>query len=416
LPEHQALGPLNEVLVWAAAPDPAERLDASSLGRRLESLAADLPVPAPLPIVDPLPSGPLDEVERAMVRPARRSAGDPDERDLTELGAPALLAARPKGTKAGSAVAVGSARVRRRWPWIAAIGVLVAALVAAGVVIAAENKVFVASHPVPLLVGKSLAEAQRSVRADHFAVRPTGHDYSISLAAGLILRQHPVPTAGHRPVTAKEGSAIDVVLSSGPPPVTIPSLTSLTNCTQAVEALSHVHLIGVCPASAAQYSSTVVAGAVLATTPAGTATYGSTVTIITSKGHAPVSIPVVTGPTSTYATAASALTAAGFVPAQAKAYSPTVPVGQVVGTSPDPSTGPRPFGSTVTVSVSLGPQPVTIPDEVGRSVSAATTAFETLGLHVAGPYGPAGSTTVLSTDPAAGASVAPGTTVNVYTL
>ncbi len=75
-----------------------------------------------------------------------------------------------------------------------------------------------------------------------------------------------------------------------------------------------------------------------------------------------------------------------------------------------------PFGSTVTVDVSLGPQPVTIPDEVGNSVATATTALEALGLHVAGPYGPPGSTTVLSTDPAAGAAVQPGTTVNLYTL
>jgi beta-lactam-binding protein with PASTA domain len=35
---------------------------------------------------------------------------------------------------------------------------------------------------------------------------------------------------------------------------------------------------------------------------------------------------------------------------------------------------------------------------------------------VAGPYGPAGSSTVLSLDPAAGTTVAPGTTVNLYTL
>ena len=38
------------------------------------------------------------------------------------------------------------------------------------------------------------------------------------------------------------------------------------------------------------------------------------------------------------------------------------------------------------------------------------------GLKVAGPYGPPGSTKVLSTDPAAGTSVQPGTTVNLYTL
>jgi serine/threonine-protein kinase len=125
----------------------------------------------------------------------------------------------------------------------------------------------------------------------------------------------------------------------------------------------------------------------------------------------------VTGAGSTYATASAAVTAAGFVPAQAKQYSATVPAGQVIGTTPDPSAGPQPFGSTVTVNVSLGPQPVTIPTSlVGESVATATAALQALGLHVAGPYGPPGSTTVLSTDPAVGSSVLPGTTVNLYTL
>ena len=45
LPEHEALGPLNDVLVWAAAPEPSERYDASQLGVRLKALAASLPRP-----------------------------------------------------------------------------------------------------------------------------------------------------------------------------------------------------------------------------------------------------------------------------------------------------------------------------------------------------------------------------------
>jgi beta-lactam-binding protein with PASTA domain len=159
----------------------------------------------------------------------------------------------------------------------------------------------------------------------------------------------------------------------------------------------------------------VVAGAIIATSPMGTAPYGSTVTIVTSKGHAPVVIPLVTGPSSTYTAAAAALTAAGFVPAENKEYSSTVPSGQVVGTSPDASAGPQPFGAKVTVSVSIGPQPVIVPNVVGESVTRASGTLEALGLRVAGPYGPPGAKKVLSTDPPAGSSVPPGTTVNVYT-
>ena len=53
LPEHEALGPLADVLLWAAAPDPAERYDAAQFGAKLAELAAALPEPAPLPLVTP---------------------------------------------------------------------------------------------------------------------------------------------------------------------------------------------------------------------------------------------------------------------------------------------------------------------------------------------------------------------------
>jgi serine/threonine-protein kinase len=426
LPEHEALGPLGEVLTWAAAPDPGERLDAADLGRKLRGLAEDLPDAAPIPVATGIPVDEFDDITRVNVRPARRS--DPGTRgpDLTELGAPGLVGAAAvtgptkKPTKDGTDPVAARRRSRRRWPWIVAVTVLVAAVVVAGTVFATTDKLFVPSHPVPLLTGMSLAQANKAVHHDHFSVRATGQANSITIGAGLIVSQHPVPhagaQAGAKPVTLKQGSTISVVLSSGPPPVAIPSLSAATSCTEAIQALQAAHLVGVCPPAAAQYSSTVVAGAVISTVPVGTATYGSTVTIVISEGHAPVPIPVVTGPTSTYATAAAALTAAGFVPAQANAYNPTVQTGQVIGTTPPAASGPQPFGSKVTVSISLGPQPVVIPDEIGKSVAAATAALEGLGLKVAGPYGPAGSSTVLSLDPAAGTSVQPGTTVNVYTL
>jgi serine/threonine-protein kinase len=415
LPEHEALGPLNDVRVWAAAPDPAERLNAADLGRELVALAVDLPHPAPIPVVDAIPFDEFEDLDRVMVRPARRPDVGTGGPDLTELGAPALVgAAGADATKNGTEPAVKARRRRRRWPWIAVTAVVVA-LIAVGATLAGKDKLFTPTHPVPLLTGQSLVEANKTVHRDHFTVRATGKAYSITLGAGLILSQHPASRSGKKPVTIKQGSTISVVLSAGPPPVNIPSMTGLTNCTQAVQALQAVHLVGVCPPSAAQYSSTVVAGAVLGTAPAGTAWYGSTVTVITSKGRAPVAIPPVAAGAS-YAAAAAALTAAGFVPAQSNQYSSTVPNGQVIGTTPAPTAGPQPFGSKVTVAVSLGPQPVVIPNEIGNSVAAATAALQAEGLNVAGPYGPAGSTTVLSLDPAAGTTVAPGTTVNIYTL
>jgi serine/threonine-protein kinase len=421
LPEHEALGPLNDVLVWAAAPEPSERYDASELTERLNALAGSLPDPAPLPIVDAVPIDEIDDLDKVMVRPARRPRSNVQSTDLTELGAPALIEAATAGTaparrrfdrKDGGRA--GLSRTRRRWPWVAAIVVLVAALVAGGVAFATQTELFTPSHPVPLLVGKTPVQAERTVKADKFHVRTTGHAFSITVGPGLIVNQHPLPRSGGKPVTAKEGSTIGVVVSTGPPPVAIPDLSSFTTCNDAVQALKDVHLVGVCPVAAEQYSSTVATGAVLGTSPTGTAPYGSSVTIITSKGHAPVVIPSVAGAGATYASASAALAAVGFVPSQNNEYSPTAPTGSVIGT--DPAGGPLPYGSKVTVDISLGPQPVIIPDVVGQSVTAATAALTALGLKVAGPYGPPGSTTVLSLDPAAGSSEPPGTTVNIYTL
>jgi eukaryotic-like serine/threonine-protein kinase len=418
LPEHEALGPLNDVLVWAAAPEPSERFDAAQFAARLRVLAESLPYPEPLPLTDAVPDGVGEDAEPATGRPIRSTPVGIDSPDRTQLGvAAAVVATKPsKPSKKGARPTATSTDRRRRWPWVAAIAVVVAAVVTAGVAFANNSKLFVPSHPIPLLVGKTLAQADAAVKADHFTVHQTGVSYSTTVGAGLILSQHPTPRSHGQVTTAKQGSTIGALVSSGPPPVAIPGLTTFSNCTDAVQALAAVHLVGVCPAAAAQYSSTAPAGAILGTSPAGSALYGSTVTIVTSKGHAPVVVPTVTGTGATYATASAALTAAGFVPTQANVYSSTVPTGQVVGTSPDASVGPVPFGSSVTVDISQGPQPVNIPNVIGQSVAAATSALTALGLQVAGPYGPPGSTTVLSTDPAAGTSVLPGTTVNLYTL
>jgi eukaryotic-like serine/threonine-protein kinase len=419
LPKHEALGPLGDVLQWAAAPDPAERFDAAQFGERLAELAATLPPPTPLPLVTPDRGGEDPFLLAAAVglttvteRPGRPVATRPAEPvgDLTELGLP--VAATSPGAPASAAPALEPARRRRRWPWLVAVATVVATLVAAGTVWAVSAKVFTPSTPVPKLVGHTVASAASTAKASHLHVRVTGRTTSITVPAGVVISQQPAA----RPHTSvKQGSTVFLVVSTGLPLVTVPPVASFSNCHDAVAALAAVHLVGTCPPAAAVYSSTVDAGAVVDTSPKGRAPYGSTVTVITSKGHAPVPVPPVTGPGSSYASAAAVLTALGFTPVQANAYSSTVPKGQVIGTTPDPTAGPVPYGSQVTVQVSLGPKPVTIPPLTGHSPSGAEAALAALGLHVGGPYGPPGSTTVVSTVPAAGTQVPVGSTVGVYT-
>jgi eukaryotic-like serine/threonine-protein kinase len=428
LPEHEALGPLGDVLMWAAAPDPAERYDAARFGVELSELAESLPTPEPLTLVTPEREGQDPFVLAAAVgltgatdrpAPAATRVGAGERSDLTEIGAPAAvesavtLPATSTTGQGGDPADTDTAGPRRKWPYVVALCVLVAALLGAGTAWAVESKLFTPSIPVPLLVGRTLPAATAVAQAGHLDVRVTGRTPSITVPAGLVISQQPTTLADGHQSTLKQGSSVGVVMSTGPPLVAIPDLAAFSNCHDAVQALAGLHLVGVCPPTAAQYSSTVVAGAIIGTSPATNAPYGSTVTIITSKGHAPVAVPTVTGPTSTYATAAAALTAAGFTPAQSNVYSSTVPKGQVVGTAPAPG-GLQPFGSTVTVQVSLGPQPVIVPSLIEQSPSVAAADLTALGLVPSGPYGPPGATTVISTSPPAGTSLPVGSTVDVY--
>ena len=432
LPERDALGPLNDILVWAAAPEVAERYDAAQFGVRLRALAGDLADPAPLPVVGAAlvtDHGTGTGAAAGAARSSDVTNGNALTGDLTAIGAPEVVAdgpgkgrgavksgkARPSSSTSGRGPRAGPKRIgRRRLLWVVATLLVAAAILL--VVLATAGQLLTPSHPVPELVGKPLVAARAAARPGGFTVKLVGTTPSVSLARGDIVSQLPMAERNGHHVLAQQGSTVRVVVSSGPPPVAIPDVTTFTDCHDAVQALAAVHLVGTCPVAAEQYSSTVPTGGVLGTSPTGRALYGSAVTVVLSKGHAPVAIPTVTGPTSTFATAQAALAAAGFTATQAMAYSPTVPAGQVIGTTPPASAGPQPFGSSVTVNVSKGPQPVVVPNVVGQSVAAASSALQGLGLTVAGPYGPPGSTTVLSTDPAAGTSVQPGTTVNIYTL
>src|SRR6185437_3255149 len=75
LPRHPALGPLDNVLVRATAPDLFDRLDASRMAALLEAAAASMPPPTPLPLRVPLP-GPADTRDMTAVAGIPLAGGD----------------------------------------------------------------------------------------------------------------------------------------------------------------------------------------------------------------------------------------------------------------------------------------------------------------------------------------------------
>lgn len=95
-----------------------------------------------------------------------------------------------------------------------------------------------------------------------------------------------------------------------------------------------------------------------------------------------VTVPDVVGQSQAVAT--TAIEAEGLGVAIVEAYDAAVPAGDVV--DQDPAAGASAAqGSVVTLTISLGPQPVivTVPDVVGQSEAVATAAIEAAGLVVA---------------------------------
>ena len=414
LPGHDALGSLAPVLDAAAAPEPEHRIDASSLAARLRALAADMPEAPPLPLVGPggrrLPEGPTHREaeggEGAAVDTGAPSEPSPGDRgdDATELGVGLGLA----GGGAPGVAAGGTAsptRTRRWWRRPAAkiaAAVLLVFLAAGGAAYGlATSSLFAPSHRLPAVTGDPQATAAAVLRRDHLSFRVIGHRSSLTDPAGSVLRQ--IPAAG---TSVKEGSTIQVVLSSGPPPVPVPSLSSVNGgCAQASAVLAAAHLQGTC----IQQSSTAVAdGSVISWSPQANAPYGSSVHVIVSSGPPEETIPSLTGATCQGAT--TALQAVGLVAQCQQTYSTSVPNGQVVSWSP---TGQAPEGSTVVVQISEGPPPVVIPNVIGMTVAAAISTLQAAGLNPGSDQGPLGGH-VFASDPSPGTTVPQGSTVNLY--
>ncbi|WP_091321765.1 Stk1 family PASTA domain-containing Ser/Thr kinase [Geodermatophilus ruber] len=132
--------------------------------------------------------------------------------------------------------------------------------------------------------------------------------------------------------------------------------------------------------------------------------------VFVSRGPAPVAVPDVVGLSPEAAT--TNLQNLGFVVARAEGRSSAVDTGEVMAVDPGPAAGPVAFGSTVTITVSVGVPQVTVPDVTGRSEAEAVAALQGAGLR-------ADVQTFITGDrvyrqrPAAGEVVDEGTTVNL---
>jgi serine/threonine-protein kinase len=436
LPHDPALGPLDDVLARAAAPDVGARLDAAGLSARLGALAAALPSPAPLPLVFP-------HLEKSAPIAGFQAPGVGELTDTgvvaAGVGATAVVgggtmvaAAAPVGTKAGpgevfDAEAFGrskgagagggapmAAPKRRPWwkarrTWVIAGVALAVVLLAAGLAVAFGTNVFTPSHPTPTLANMTVAEARTSLAKVNMNLAEGRPVKSITVGSGDIVSQS--PKAG---VSVKEGTTVTVVVSDGPPDVSVPNLSGMT-CPQASNALTAAHFKSVCAPGA--YNNNVTAGVLDIWTIGSSqnptkAPYGATITLVPSLGHEPATVPQIPQ-MYTFAQAQAALQAVGLTATQSNNSSTTVPSGDVIGTSPA-SGAQAPYGSAVTVNVSTGPPTTTVPDVKGDTVQQATAALQQQGLSVSGVSGDP-SHNVIGTQPSVGSTVPTGSSVQLFT-
>ena len=408
LPHHEALGPLDDVLARAAAPDVASRLDAAGLAARL-GRAGRRPAHAGTAAARaPAPRG-----RRAPHRAAGHGAAEGAD------GAPATVALAARAV--GSATAIAPGPARRPVGTKAGPGEIFDAEPFGGGRTAVGRGPEAAAEPPTHLVDRGARWASPSCWSPAGSVRPARrrrlhavapHSFgprpapgpgprharqgahepqgragqpvtSIVVPAGAVVSQR--PSAG---VTQKQGSTVSVVVSGGKPDVTVPPLTNLT-CAQAVPALAAAHLQAHC--TPGQYDDSVPATVVVSwsygSTPNPTkAPYGSI------DHHRAVARPLAGRPSRasrppyTYAQAVAALQAVGLRATQNPAVQRHGAAGQRDRDQPA-QRRPGSLRFEREVNVSTGPPTTQVPSVAGQSVAQATAALQAAGLSVSGVSG-----------------------------
>jgi beta-lactam-binding protein with PASTA domain/tRNA A-37 threonylcarbamoyl transferase component Bud32 len=170
--------------------------------------------------------------------------------------------------------------------------------------------------PVPNVAQQSLANAQAALIQAGFTVA-VNHRYDENIAAGVVLATSPAGGARVAPE-----STVEVTVSDGPAPVTIPDVSGQATYAAAAQVLGAKRLS---PVAQNAYSDTVAVGGVIGTNPpAGTSVpRDSHVAVLISQGPQPVTVPNLAG--QSVEAASQALTNLGLTP-DVQNYGPGKPV------------------------------------------------------------------------------------------
>lgn len=405
---------IDELVLWATAREPDDRPDdASVLLERLREVEDRLNA------LQLYATG----VQKTIVMPVAVASATSTAK--TQILRPNLLPAAAKGAplvaldadqdepdSPAQKLASASAKRRRRGFWWVGIIVLLAALAGgAGWYFGAGPGSQVG---IPAVAGQAPATATSTLEALGFVVSEQQAS-SLSITAGLAVGTDPAEGD-----SLLKGSPLILLVSSGPAMLPLPELIG-TQQSAADAALIAAKFTVAAPQ---QLFNGAATGTVLdALNPEGSslAVKGLTagvsypeqqgVTLVVSAGP----IPSVEGMTADKATAILKAVGLSAAPGE-QVFNDTVPVGNVIQGIRNSDTV-RP-GDTITLQISRGPEPVVIPDVVGKTWAEAKPILQALKLDLS--YNAAfdipgvpSIAKVQAITPAAGTSVAPGTKVTI---
>ena len=332
-----------------------------------------------------------------------------DARDLRGREARPAVAS---GTASSSRSGVGSAttetqqsttRRRSRAP-------IVAILLLLGVLAAAFGGWWLAAGPgrttpTPDVLGLTVEQAEETLAAEGLGLEIAGEEFSETAAAGAVASTDPAPGDG----VQVDGTVIATV-SKGPERYEVPDVRGLDQ-TEATAALQGANLtVGTVREA---YDDRAEVGTVASLSPkVGTSVGpGTPIEVVISKGPKPVPVPRVEG--RKLAAAKAALSEAGLKADVRQRFSEKVKDGSVISVRPTEGTVID-SGSTVTLVVSKGPPPVTVPNLVDMPRDKAVATLRSLGLKarvLEGDFSPLNR--VISQSATAGSEVPKGSTITL---
>ncbi|WP_249997795.1 Stk1 family PASTA domain-containing Ser/Thr kinase [Actinoplanes sp. M2I2] len=247
----------------------------------------------------------------------------------------------------------------------------------------------------PSLVNQTRAQVELSVQQEGFEVLYGDGAYSETVPKDTVVSQDPEP--GGKVV---KGGIITVTLSLGPERFPVPDLAGA----ELAAARGEIEQLGLkLKEGAGQYSDTVPEGAVISSDPkTGTQLKrGATVTVVVSKGRAPIRVPDLSG--KNINDARNELAGLGLTAVERYKDSDQ-PKDSVIGQTPKAGTGAN-KDDEVTLDVSKGPPLVTVPDLTNQPCQQAKQSLEGLGLRVRIDFN--GDAFVRSQQPAGNTQVEP---------